>query len=483
MASSQVVPATHHNVYLNRVAHPSTSHREGWVIRAACEPFFFQEVPPHPEPSHSPPRPEVPSYTNHQMRPSHLLLALTFATTAAHAQWDIEESHTTASLRGIHNVGAGVAWASGTNGTVLRTEDGGYLWQTCSMPPGAEKLDFRGVQAFDENTAIVMSSGPGDQSRLYKTTDGCQTWKLVFTNPDKDGFWDAIVARVGESGSGEVCNVGSRIITGTILGDPTVHKSNQSKTTEPSSFYLANFEVGVTCPKDELSPSAQSIFALPAEAAFAASNSLLEQLGPSTYWMAVGTRLIQYSTDVSIPSHDAVQSFCDISVPVSRHSASAGVFSLAIRPGSVEASKATKLGGFHWKTPSCQKADMVVVGGDYMAVNDRQNTAAFTGGTNKFHVAQTPPGGYRSSVAYDPIQKLWITVGPNGTDISTDDGKNWRPLTPSGYDPPDADKNWNALSLPFVVGPHGRIGKLRTITQNTPSAPAKTPPAHPPATP
>jgi hypothetical protein len=24
----------------------------------------------------------------------------------------------------------------------------------------------------------------------------------------------------------------------------------------------------------------------------------------------------------------------------------------------------------------------------------------------------------------------------------------------------DADKNWNALSLPFVVGPHGRIGKL-----------------------
>ncbi len=80
-------------------------------------------------------------------------------------------------------------------------------------------------------------------------------------------------------------------------------------------------------------------------------------------------------------------------------------------------------------------------------------------------VAQTPPHGYRSSVAYDPTQKLWITVGPNGTDISRDDGKNWTPLTPSGYDPPDADKNWNALSLPFVVGPKGRIGRLRTITQ------------------
>ena len=111
---------------------------------------------------------------------------------AAHAQWQIENSGTTADLRGIDNVGGGVAWASGTNGTVLRTEDGGYLWQTCSIPPGAEHLDFRGIQAFDANTAIVMSSGKGDLSRLYKTTDGCHTWKLVFTNPDKDGFWDAI---------------------------------------------------------------------------------------------------------------------------------------------------------------------------------------------------------------------------------------------------------------------------------------------------
>src|SRR5580692_1897807 len=121
-----------------------------------------------------------------------LLLTATLAPKIIQAQWDIEESHTTASLRGIHNVGGGVAWASGTNGTVLRSEDGGYLWQTCNMPIGAEKLDFRGIQAFDENTAIVMSSGTGDLSRLYKTTDGCQTWKLLFTNPDKEGFWDAL---------------------------------------------------------------------------------------------------------------------------------------------------------------------------------------------------------------------------------------------------------------------------------------------------
>ncbi len=121
-----------------------------------------------------------------------LLLTATLTTKKIQAQFDIEDSNTTASLRGIHNVGGGVAWASGTNGTVLRTEDGGYLWQTCTIPPEAEKLDFRGIQAFDENTAIVMSSGKGDLSRLYKTTDGCQTWKLLFTNPDKEGFWDDV---------------------------------------------------------------------------------------------------------------------------------------------------------------------------------------------------------------------------------------------------------------------------------------------------
>lgn len=134
---------------------------------------------------------------------------------------------------------------------------------------------------------------------------------------------------------------------------------------------------------------------------------------------------------------------------------SSGAFS--VETGSVEV------------TPNAYKQPfqpVVVVGGDYKHPDSEVQTAAFSNDSGlTFQPAQTPPHGYRSSVAYDPTQKLWITVGPNGTDISTDDGKNWTPLKPSGYDPPDADKNWNALSLPFVVGPHGRIGRLRTITQ------------------
>jgi len=105
----------------------------------------------------------------------------------------------------------------------------------------------------------------------------------------------------------------------------------------------------------------------------------------------------------------------------------------------------------------------VVVGGDYSRPNEASYTAVYStdGRLLQWNKAETFPHGFRSAVAYDTQQKLWITVGPNGTDISRDDGRNWTPLKPTKEDAPDADKNWNALSLPFVVGPNGRIGKLR----------------------
>jgi photosystem II stability/assembly factor-like uncharacterized protein len=90
------------------------------------------------------------------------LLTVTAATTAtSRAQWQLQDAHTTADLRGIDNVGGGVAWASGSDGTILRTEDAGFVWQLCAKPPNGEHLDFRAIQAFDNNTAIIMSSGKG----------------------------------------------------------------------------------------------------------------------------------------------------------------------------------------------------------------------------------------------------------------------------------------------------------------------------------
>ena len=105
------------------------------------------------------------------------------------------------------------------------------------------------------------------------------------------------------------------------------------------------------------------------------------------------------------------------------------------------------------------KLVMMAVGGDFKTPEQRTGTAVFFIG-GKWQAPDTLPNGYRSAVAYYAAAKAWIAVGPNGTDISTDDGRNWRALKPAAAEDSDADKNWNALSLPFVAGPNGRIGKL-----------------------
>jgi hypothetical protein len=115
----------------------------------------------------------------------------------------------------------------------------------------------------------------------------------------------------------------------------------------------------------------------------------------------------------------------------------------------------------------------VIVGGDYSKPNSSINSCAFSKDEGMtWNPSVTMPHGYRSAVAYSPTTKTWITVGPNGTDISTDDGRNWRALKPSPGEASDSDRNWNALSLPFVVGLKGRIGRLRPDAF-TPAQPAK----------
>jgi photosystem II stability/assembly factor-like uncharacterized protein len=360
-----------------------------------------------------------------------LTLILLTLTTTLPAQWTIQQSHTTASLRGIHALGKGIAWASGTAGTVLRTTDDGTTWQTCTTPPEAEHLDLRGIQAFDANTAIVMSSGKGDLSRIYKTTDACKSWKLLFTNPDKEGFWDAVVFEDRSSG--------------VILGDP-VH----------GSFYLSEISDGGSHWVQQRNNGLKADGKL--QGAFAASNSSLLLRDWSVHFGSGGTdgAYVYSETEITVCLDDCPESdlnldghknrWTRLSVSIGHQTESSGIFSIAYRHLS----------------PQTRGTDLIVaVGGDYLKPEDPTATAAYTlDGGKTWQPAQTPPHGYRSSVAYSPTTKTWITVGPNGTDISTDDGKNWQPLKPSPTDQPDADQNWNALSLPFAVGPKGRIGKL-----------------------
>src|SRR5262249_14066142 len=82
--------------------------------------------------------------------------ALLSAFDASAQSWVPQTSGTTASFRGIHAVSAQTVWVSGTGGTYLITMDGGATWRAGKVP-GAERLDFRAVWAFDDKTAYVLS--------------------------------------------------------------------------------------------------------------------------------------------------------------------------------------------------------------------------------------------------------------------------------------------------------------------------------------
>ena len=373
-------------------------------------------------------------------------LAFTVCALAASAQspWQLEPSETTADLRGIHAVGGGVVWASGTGGTVLRSEDSGFEWQQCATPPGAEKLDFRAIWGVDDQTAIVMSSGPGALSRLFKTTDGCAHWTLVFTNPEPGGFYDGMLFLNPKQGL--------------LWGDPT---TSSPRIAPVEGGYFA-FRIRATndggrtwVPVVALASPAvagQELYPLPGESFFAASNSSAVARAPWLWLGTSGSRVLRtalidapFSYGICAGAGDPYSRHCGI--PWTRWTSAkaplasgptAGIFSLAFRNSS----------------------DGIAVGGDYTKPGEQKGTAAWTrdGGAH-WTAPATGPGGYRSAVGYDPNLHAWIAVGPNGSDISRDGGRTWAPLEHAPANLPKGGE-WNALSLPWAVGPHGRIGKL-----------------------
>jgi len=108
-----------------------------------------------------------------------------------------QESHTTALLQAVSAVNDSVVWVSGHRATWVRTVDGGRTWVPGAMTGPDSGLQFRDVEAVSATTAYLLAAGPGDSSRIYKTTDAGQSWQLQFINRDSAafydcfGFWDA----------------------------------------------------------------------------------------------------------------------------------------------------------------------------------------------------------------------------------------------------------------------------------------------------
>ena len=329
------------------------------------------------------------------------LIGILAAFAALAQTWIAQPSGTKASLRGVSVVDRAVVWASGTGGKYVRTTDGGTTWRA-AVAPGAGDLDFRAVHALDRNTAWLMSSGPGAESRIYKTTDGGAQWTLLFTNPDAGGFFDALSFWDAERG--------------VVLGDPV----------DGRFVILTTGDGGRTWQRRKAPP------ALPNEGAFAASNSCLAVRGKSEVWFATGG-----PTGARIfHSNDGGETWDVAGTPLRHDSASAGVFSLAFADL------------FHG----------VAVGGDYAKPTDTQGNVAITadGGRTWFQPAGAHPGGYRSAAAFLGKDKVWITVGTSGSDISRDGGKSWTRFDTGAYNAIGASKSGGA----WAVGPKGAISRL-----------------------
>jgi photosystem II stability/assembly factor-like uncharacterized protein len=331
-------------------------------------------------------------------------MILLCTTTAEAQQWSIQTSGTDTNLRGVsaayardsNGAAVAVVWASGSNGVILQSKNSGKTWKRLHVQ-GADTLDFRSIQAFDAKTAYLMSSGEGSLSRIYKTIDSGESWKLQYTGETPAFFLDALVCI-----SEKQCYA---------ISDPVDGKFLLLATRDGEHW-------------EEL-PRDQMPAALPAEGGFAASGTCLSIYGQREIYFATGGPAARV-----FHSRDLGHTWTVAETSIASGNASSGIFSIT-REGNA----------------------LVAVGGDYKDVNRADRTAAYSldqGAT--WTLAAQPPSGFRSAVAFLDGNTL-VAVGTSGEDISTDQGAHW---TQTG----DLDLNAIAVldsANAWAVGPEGTI--------------------------
>jgi photosystem II stability/assembly factor-like uncharacterized protein len=316
----------------------------------------------------------------------------------AHGQWQRQAIGTTADFRGLCAVNSDVAWVSGTHGTYARTTDGGMTWAV-GVVPGAEKLDFRDVEAFGPDTAYLLSAGLGEDARIYKTTDGGKTWSMQFRNADRDAFFDAVAFWDEKNGI--------------ALGDPVKGRFQLIHTDDGG----ANWK---RLEPETLPP------ALPNEGAFAASGTCLATRGANAVWFVTGGAKVSRV----FRSDDRGRQVSE--TPIRAGAESAGIFSIAFRDG--------KHG--------------LIVGGDYRKPHDGGATAARTTDGGETWTPIDNPFPFRSCVAW--ARDGWVVVGTSGSDVSRDDGATWKPLDRENYN----SVAFTTAGEGWAAGPKGRIKKF-----------------------
>lgn len=335
-----------------------------------------------------------------------LAAVTTLMAQAPAVEWQAQASLVTGRLRGVSAVSSEVAWASGANGTVLRTTDGGRRWQVLPVP-GAGQLDFRDVDAMSDSVAYALSIGAGETSRIYKTADAGAHWDLQFANKDPGIFLDAMAFSDAAHGIAFSDSVEGRFVILTT--------GNGGRTWE-------------RVPAVRLPP------ALPREGAFAASGTNVAMRGRYAWIGTTAARVLR--------SSDGGATWKVATTPLAT-GPTAGIFSIAFRDAQ----------------------HGVVVGGDYQKESQALDNAAITsdGGATWTLVKDRGLSGFRSVVAWVPgMERSLIAIGPSGGDWSSDDGRTWMPIRSEGFDTfsfvPGGGPGWAA-------GQGGRIAKLTLSAQ------------------
>jgi photosystem II stability/assembly factor-like uncharacterized protein len=331
------------------------------------------------------------------------LLPLLFSACAsvpAGPPWVAVASNTSAELRGLSVVSGSVAWASGARGTVLRTVDG-TNWQALQVP-GADKLDFRDIHAIDANSAIVMSAGPGEASRIYRSDDGGASWRLLATNTFADGFWDAIAFWDKDHGL--------------LFGDPVAGRFQTYATSDGGVTWQALASAGLD--------------ALPNEGAFAASGSCLSVAGSQDAWIVTGGA----ASARVFHSSDRGASWRAASLPIAAGAPARGAFSVAF----------------------ADPRHGMVAGGDYKEKTMAGvNGARSDDGGASWTPAAILPVGYMSVVTPIAGTPSYVAAGLAGSGYSRDGGRSWTALDTTPL-------NTVAFASPatgWAIGPKGLLMK------------------------
>ncbi len=310
-------------------------------------------------------------------------------------------TNSTASLRGMYALSGDICWFSGSEGSVLKTTDGGKTFANVS-PVGYDSLQFRDMHAFDSSTAIVLSAGL--PAVVLKTTDGGKTWKETYRNESKGIFFDGMAFWDEQRGMAFSDAPKNKLIL--------IKTNNQGETWTTIDTAL-----------------------LPAiaehQGGFAASGTSIFTFDDNKVVIGLGgvTSTLLYSADAGL-------SWTKIELPLSAGNAASGIFSIDFLNARV---------GF-------------AVGGNYLGDSLTRRSAARTinGGFTWHAVTDTNINGlYRSCVKYVSAQKL-IAVSRTGISLSSDGGVSWKRMDGSYYTVSiGLDKSI------WLGGSEGRVAKMK----------------------